>query len=360
MNVIVLLVVFAAITAVYGWLMKHVALKGLHLSRSFSRRAVFEGEEAELVEVVVNDRPFIIPWLRVESRISPHLRFGSRENLDVSGEMYHQSLFTVMPYQRITRRHKVHFLHRGAYDIGNAALTAGDVTGGGQCTREQHMNVPVLVYPRLLEDHELPVPLTRLTGEWALRQQLLHDPFLINGIRTYQPGDPVRDIHWPATARMGETQVRLHDPSAQARLMVLINGQLSDDQWDNLMDYEQPRIERVISMAATLCVHALRAGLTAGFAANMPLDTHSHECTVLMPSGGSAREEELLAAFARLKILRLVSFNPFLASLAELTDMDIVVLTCYESEALHEQINRLSRQGNRVTLHVLDGGGGAA
>ena len=41
-------------------------------------------------------------------------------------------------------------------------------------------------------------------------------------------------------------------------------------------------------------------------------------------------------------------------------DMDIVVLTCYESEALHEQINRLSRQGNRVTLHVLDGGGGAA
>lgn len=354
MNIVVILIVFSAITFAYGFLLRHFGLKGLRISRAFSQRAVFEGEEAELVEVVVNDRPFIIPWLRVESRISPHLRFGRRDNLDVNGAMYHQSLFTVMPYQRITRRHRVTFLHRGAYDIGNAALTAGDITNAAQCTREQHMSVPVLVYPKLLDPSELPAPLARLTGEWALRQQLLRDPFLINGIRSYQPGDPVRDIHWPASARMGETQVRLHDPSAQARLMVLINAQLSDDQWDNLMDYEQALIEREISMAATLCVHALRAGLTAGFAANMPLD-ESRDCTVLLPSGGTAREEELLTAFAHLRILRLVSFNAFLDSLRELSGMDVVVLTTYESEVMHEKLAQLRRQGNMVTLHVVGG-----
>ena len=354
MNILVVVIVFLAITFLYGALLKRFGLKGLRISRAFSQRAVFEGEEAELVEVVVNDRPFIIPWLRVESRISPHLRFGRRENLDVSGTMYHQSLFTVMPYQRITRRHHVKFLHRGAYDIGNAALTAGDMTNMNQCTREQHMSVPVLVYPRLLDESELPVPLTRLTGEWALRQQLLRDPFLINGIRTYQPGDPVRDIHWPASARMGETQVRLHDPSAQARLMVIFNAQLSDDQWDNLMDYEQAMIEREISMAATLCVHALRAGLTAGFASNMPMD-ESKDCTVFLPSGGTAREEELLTAFAHLRILRLVSFNAFLSSLTELSGMDIVVLSTSTSEVMQEKLAQLRRQGNMVTLHVLGG-----
>ena len=354
MNILVILIVFAAVTFVYGFLLRHFALKGLRISRAFSQRAVFEGEEAELVEVVVNDRPLIIPWLRVESRISPHLRFGRRENLDVNGTMYHQSLFTVMPFQRITRRHRVTFLHRGAYDIGNAALTAGDVTGVNTCTREQHMSVPVLVYPKLLDQSELPTPLTRLTGEWALRRQLLSDPFLVNGIRTYQPGDNVRDIHWPASARMGETQIRLHDPSAQARLMVLINGQLSDSQWDNLMDYEQAMVEREISMAATLCVHALRAGLTAGFATNMPLG-ESRDCTVMLPSGGTAREEELLTAFAHLRILRLVSFNAFLGSLTELSGMDIVVLSTYESEMMHEKLAQLRRQGNMVTLHVLGG-----
>ncbi len=354
MNILVILLVYALVAAVYGRLLKHFGLKGLRVSRAFSQRAVFEGEEAELVEVVVNDRPFIIPWLRVESRISPHLQFGRRENLNVSGLMYHQSLFTVMPYQRITRRHKVRFLRRGAYDIGNAALTAGDMTAMNQCTREQHMSVAVEVYPRLLDVRDLPAPLARLTGDWALRQQLLRDPFLINGIRAYQVGDPVRDIHWPASARMGETQVRLHDPSAQARLMVVVNGQLSPDQWDNLMDYEQTLIEREISIAATLCVHALRFGLTAGFAANMPLD-EKKECTVLLPGGGAAREEELLSAFAHLRILRLLPFPAFLQSLSHLSGMDVVVITPYVDEAIEQQLDMLRRNGNMITLHVTGG-----
>ena len=359
MNVFVILFVFLLLTGAYGFLMRRFALKGLKITRAFSRRAVFEGEEAEMVEVVVNDRPLILPWLRVESRISPHLRFGRRENLDVSGQMYHQSLFTVMPYQRIARRHRVRFLHRGFFDIGNAALTAGDLTGIHQCTREQHMSVPVIVYPHLLDEQDLPAPLARLTGEWSLRRQLLTDPFLYSGLRPYQPGDPVRDIHWPATARMGEAQVRMHDPSAQARLMVLFNAQLSEKQWDNLMDYEQALIEREISMAATLCVCALRSGLTAGFGCNMPMDENK-ECTLLPPTGGSAREEELLTAFARLRVLRVLSFNTFLTSLSDLKGMDIVVLSPYDSEALQEQLAALRRQGNMVMLHVLDKEGNAA
>ena len=358
MNILVILTVFAVLCALYGLLLIHVGLKGLSITRAFSRAAVFEGEEAELVEVVVNDRPLIIPWLRVESRISPHLRFGRRENLDVNGQMYHQSLFTVMPFQRITRRHRVHFLHRGAYDIGNAALTAGDLTSFNQSTREQHMSVPILVYPRLMDDRDMPMPLARLMGEWSRRRQLLSDPFLINGLRPYQPGDPVRDIHWPATARMGEVQVRQHDPSAQTRLLVLFNAQLSEDQWDNLMDYEQVTVEQEISMAATLCVQALRSGLTAGFGCNMPMGD-AKECTLFLPSGGAAREEELLAAFARLKVLRLINFTTFLDGLTDLTGLDIVVLSCYDSDALEERLSALRSRGNVVMLHLLEKGGAA-
>ena len=107
MNVLVVLAVFAALCVAYGRLLEHVALRGLTCTRAFSRREVFEGDEGELVEVISNDRPLIVPWLRVESRISRHLQFGRQENLDVSGSMYHKSLFTLMPYQRITRRHRV-------------------------------------------------------------------------------------------------------------------------------------------------------------------------------------------------------------------------------------------------------------
>ena len=358
MSVIVILLVFAGICTAYGLLLQKFGLKGLKCSRSFSRPAVFEGEEAELVEVISNDRPMLVPWLRLESRISRNLQFNRQQNPDANGYIYHKSLFTLMPYQRITRRHRVRFLHRGAYNIGNACLTAGDVAGLFQCSRDQRMDAPVVVYPRLLDEQEIPEPLSRLLGDCMVERQLLRDPFLVNCVRPYRPGDPVRDIHWPATARTGEVHVRVHDFSAQSRLMVVINAQLKEAQWDNLMEYEQDRIERAISMAATLCVHALRAGLTAGFATNMPLDD-LETCTVFPPSGGAAREEELLSAFAHLRVLRVRSFNTFLESLTAYTDLDMIVLSCYDSEALQERLRALRLRGNTVCLHVLEGGAAA-
>ena len=142
-----MLIFLGALLVLYGiWCLTiRYSLKHLSCTRAFSRPAVFEGEEAELVEVVRNDNPFIIPWLRVESRISPFLRLGRQDNLHVSGDMYYCSLFTMMPYQQVRRRHHVRFLHRGSYDLGNASLSAGDMMGLSTFHRNQALTVPVLV-----------------------------------------------------------------------------------------------------------------------------------------------------------------------------------------------------------------------
>ncbi|MBQ8556535.1 MAG: DUF58 domain-containing protein [Clostridia bacterium] len=354
MSVLTILAVLLALYCLSGRLLTRQGLSGLQCTRAFSRPAVFEGETGEMVEVVRNDRPMLIPWLRVESHISPHLQLGRQDNLHVSGSRYYSSLFTLMPYQQVKRRHRVRFLRRGVYDLGNASLSVGDVLGFFQASREQMMHVPVLVFPRLLDERELPQPLSLMLGEIASRRQLLTDPFLVRGIRGYQIGDPVRDIHWPATARMGETQVRVFDHTARIRLMVILNVQRKDAQWgDHLMDYEEGEIEYGISVAATMCIRALRSGLSAGFAANMPLGEEKVS-TVLLPGGGAAREEELLTAFARLTILRTLSFPLFLETLTDLTDMDIVVLSCYDSEEIQAGLARLRRQGNQVMLHILE------
>jgi len=356
MNVLVILVVLAAVYGAAGWMSAHWGLKGLVCSRSFSRSTVFEGETGEMIEVVRNDRPMMIPWLRIESQISPYLQLGRQENLRVSGSRYYRSLFTLMPYQQVKRRHKVRFLHRGVYDLGSASLTVGDVLGWFQQCREQHMHVPVMVYPRLLEERELPEPLSLKLGEMISRRQLLADPFQVRGIRAYVPGDPVRDIHWAASARMGETQVRVFDHTAQANLLVVLNVERTNAQWgEKLMEYEESEIEYGIAMAATLCVRALRAGLQAGFAANMPMDK-GQTSTILLPVNGPQREEELLSAFARLSIFRTVSFPVFLESLHDVENMDILVLSCYENEAIQEKLASLRRKGNQVTLYLINPG----
>lgn len=353
MSVMVILVAVAAVYAVMGLLLTKYGLRGLKCTRAFSRAAVYEGDEGEMIEIVRNDRPMLIPWLRVESHISPHLKLGRQENLDVSGSRYYCSLFTLFPYQQVRRRHHVKFLRRGEYDLGNASLTVGDVLGMFERSREQQMHVPVVVFPRLLDEREFPQPLSLLLGETASRRQLLTDPFLVRGIREYRPGDPVRDIHWPASARMGETQVRVFDHTARMKLLVILNAQRKEGQWgDVLMDYEEGEVEYGISLAATMCVRALHSGLAAGFAANMPLGEEK-DGVVLLPDGGAAREEELLTAFARLTLRRTLAFPLFLDTLQGVTDMDIVVLSCYDSPQMQESLDKLRRAGNQVHLHLL-------
>ena len=356
MNALVFLVVLLALYVLQALLVRYVGLRHLTCTRSFSKSAYFEGEEGELIEIVRNDRAMIIPWLRVESGVSPHIRLGRQENLHISDTAHTCSLFTLMPYQQIRRRHHVAFLRRGAYNLGNASLTVGDLLGFLEMHREQAMDVPVLVYPRLLDERAIPQPLTHLLSEAIARRQLLSDPFLFRGIRPYQPGDPVRDIHWPASARTGEVQLRLHDPSAQSRLLVVLNMERTNAQWgERLMDYEQEEIEYEISMAATLCMQALDQGLCAGFAANMPIG-QGNESAFVPPQGGTPAREALLGALAQLRLVRTLSFPTFLARLSEHRDMDMILLSCYDSDEIQSAMDALRRCGNRVHLHLVKGG----
>jgi uncharacterized protein (DUF58 family) len=334
-----------------------MGLKRLTCTRQFSRTTVYQGEEAELVEVVRNDSPFTIPWLRLESRISPYIQLGSQQELHVSDEMYYCSLFTLMPYQQIRRRHRVRFLRRGYYNLGNASLTAGDFLGILSFHKSQELESRVVVYPRLLEDNEIPHIMSRMMGELSRRPQLLRDPFLVRGIRPYQLGDPVRDIHWPATARTGQVQVRVRDYTTRTKLLVVLNGQYLDVQFsENLPESKEPMIEYGISLAATVCARALRDGLAAGFASNMSVQD-SEDPTVLLPADGAARTEELLAVCARLETKSRQKFPAFLDALAVHSGLDILVLSCYDSEGIQNGIARLRSSGNQVTLHLLEGGG---
>lgn len=331
-------------------------IRNLTCHRSFSRLTAFEGEEGELIETVRNDGPYIIPWLRVESYISPNLKIGQQDNLHVSSETFYRSCFSLMPYQQIRRRHRVKFLRRGVYDLGNASLAAGDPLGMNRFWKDQQLSTPVVVYPRILEDSQLPYPVSRMMGELISKNKLLTDPFLVRGIRPYMPGDLIRDIHWQATARTDELQVRVHDSTVCTRLLVVLNAQRFDNQWD---DYVRPEdmelLEEEIRLAASICVHTLRAGLAVGFATNMPQKLHG-KSTVIAPAEGSAWEETLLDGFAHLQTHCSEKFVPLLDSLSSYTDTDILILSSYDSESIREAIEKLEKNGNQVTFCKTEGG----
>jgi uncharacterized protein (DUF58 family) len=78
----------------------------------------------------------------------------------------------------------------------------------------------VVVLPAILPVRRVELPAVAPLAELPDRRALTTDPTAIVGVRPYRPGDPLRSIHWGATASTG-TLVRREDERAWARDLVV-------------------------------------------------------------------------------------------------------------------------------------------
>lgn len=361
MSIVWILVSVGIVILAQGLLVGLFGLKNVGYDRRFSRRSAYEGERVELVEIIRNRKILPVPWIRVESRISPFLRFGhggQSEEREISADQYHKSVFYLGPFSQITRRHDVTCLKRGHYEAGSVALTAGDLLAAWMKTRQMSLSCALDVYPRLLSEDELDTPSTRWQGELAVKRWIMPDPFLVSGIRDYRAGDPLRDVHWRASARTGTLQVKTRDYTADPRMLVVLNVQASEEQWGDLMDYEQEGIEQGVRIAATLCQRALDAGVEAGFATNACMTGEKGTGkTILIPARRANDQMEiLLTAMARMEIHREITFPTLLEALCDLQGEDILILSVYDSEQIQSRLDMLRAAGNSVTMMMLERG----
>ena len=344
--------VFAGLALLQALFSVRLGMKGFSYARFFPRKDAPAGACVEYVEVIRNSSLFFLPWVRLETRMPPSFAFDTREEVDIRSGHFHKSVFTLFPRSQVTRRHKVMLTRRGHFVLSSASLTAGDLLGWRPETRELEAAAEIFVYPALLEEADAALPFFQPQGEQPVFRWIQPDPFLISGIRPYRAGDPERDIHWAASARTGEWQVKTHDFTADPRLLVLINAQTSESQWDDLSPEQQGVVEYAISLAATWCVSALDKGMEAGFGTNMPLD-EQETSAYLPPARGAGRSEELLRAFASLRVRRTLSFPTFLEQLPRPSGAEIILLSCYDSELIQAQADALRKAGNSVSLFLL-------
>lgn len=339
--------ILVTLAIVYRWR----ALKGIRYQRYFTERAVFEGDTVEMVEVIANAKLLPLPWLRLESSIAAGLTFGRQSNLNIhAGEIYqnHSSLFYLRSYRQITRRHQVVCSRRGQYRLESATMTTGDPLGMNTEVKRFPLDLELLVYPRILELQELPLPNHSWLGELAVRRWIVEDPFLTAGIREYRPGDPLGNINWKATARTGELQVHKRDYTADHRLMICLNLETSDSMWKTVVEPE--RIELGIQYAATVAEHALRSGLAAGFACNARLADGPREPIRMEPDASSDQFTLLLETLARMVLDKTASMIRLLELELEAgtTDTDYLIISCHRGEKLAETAKLLRQKGNGV------------
>ncbi|NHN30573.1 DUF58 domain-containing protein [Paenibacillus agricola] len=345
------------IVVAQGMIFRYWGQRGLKYERFFSTKACFEGDEVELVERISNRNIIPVPWLRLESLIHAGLKFQSQTNLDISdGSLFqnHKSLFSLMPFTQITRRHRILCSKRGCYRLNTASLTCGDILGVYKNTIKIALNVELLVYPRPADLEDFTMPSHSWQGDISVRRWIVEDPFMISGAREYRYGDPLKGVNWKATARSGKLQVHQLDYTADHRLMILLNVEDHEKMWSQVND--EALFEQGISYAAAIAAKAIEQGMETGFATNAYLIDAPREAVLIDPRNGPAHMGFLLETMAKLVAGRRIPFDDLLGEIAALgtSNLDIVVISAYMGEKMIQPIEQLRRNGNAVEMFLLE------
>lgn len=349
--------IVAAVVILYAQshLFKRFVLRRISYERHFKVKTCYRGDEVELIEQLSNSKWLPVPWLRVESQLSSHLRFQRQENFAVSsGELSqnHKSFFSLSPYTKITRKHRIIPVRRGWYKLQTVTLTGGDLLGLHSRSLQIPLNSELLVYPRPAE-----VPIHRLPyhswqGDQSVRRWIISDPFVIAGARDYQPGDTYKQVNWKATAKTGRLQVHQYDYTADRRLMIYLNVDDAEGMWRSVTN--EALIERGIEWAAGAADAVIHQGMEVGFSANMPLAGEKSSVHI-EPNGGHEHLLGIYEAMSKLLLERTELFSQLLeqAALGGYKERDVLIITSHWNDTLEQHAQRLRYNGNAVAVWML-------
>lgn len=292
-----------------AWLSAHYALSGVSYRRSLEPGRLFSGDDAYLVTRLDNHKVLPLGWFRITDPISVDVLHRGRKFTDLlrfseGVETPHSGPVlvdrgAVGPFQELVRRYPFTALQRGVYALGPARFESGDPFGIFH--REGTMDdvLRIIVYPQIYRSVEIDLTFQEAIGEVRVRRALLEDPTLMAGSREYQPGDPLRRVDWKATARKGDLQVRIADPSTTAKLMIVLNLTTFHYFWEGI---RSERVEEAIRVAGSLADWALERNFAVGLRSNgiLARDEGDSDAPRLAPSAHPRQKLLLLEHLARL------------------------------------------------------------
>ncbi len=98
------------------------------------------------------------------------------------------------------------------------------------------------------------------------KRSLYTDPTLFAGVRPYQAGDPLRSIHWRASAREGKPQTKRFEPALSRQQVIVLDVQtVEGPYW--MLDYDEDLFEELCVAALSLTRLLISQDASVGFAA---------------------------------------------------------------------------------------------
>ena len=213
----------------------------IHVSRFVHPTRVAAGQEARVELAVQNQAAHASPLVE------------ARDPFDGGRRYARFSIAPILPGGRLNSSYRLPSTRRGVHRLGPLELRLTDPLGFASSTRPTALETSLTVHPpydivpvhglssHRDEDRRLPQPVIGRVGQEFY------------GLREYVPGDDLRHVHWPTTARIDDLVIRQPENLRRGRLSIMA------DLRSNIQDDET--VEAVLSAAASLAMSSLAAGL---------------------------------------------------------------------------------------------------
>lgn len=235
---------------------------------------------------------------------------------------------------------------RGLFKLGPWEVVIGEPFGLFQVHQEYGKSLEILVYPPLAE--KLP--------EFNLRRGMRGDLRMMNHAinsetiqafttRKYQPGDPLRRVHWPTSAKRGELFIKSFDPETAQSIWLLPDldaGVQAGDEKDNTVEF-------IAMLTATLASDLIKEKMSVGLVV-MQKNLH-----FMAPGQGTQAFWHLMKAIAPLQAVTGSPLQKTLnqLSFASLKNGKLVVITPSFEPAWLGALFQLNRRLERNALDVI-------
>lgn len=312
----------------------------------------FEGDEIELIEQVYNRKWVPLPWFKTEITTSRWLEFAGSQSIVTYNTRFVPSFFLVKSYQKVTRRWKVKCLKRGVFPIESVILVSTDLLGQKVVSQKADISACVTVLPQTVDLDQMFVSARYLQGDNPVRNQLIPDPFYVSGVREYQPSDPMKNIHWNATAKLGRIMIRNMEYTTRQSITVVLNMQSRQFEQGEAIDQE--RMEQCIRVAATLLEETLENSIPVSLASNASLEGKDKETFESSQNFGREHILELLHTLANFPKGSSLDFPSYLGARGEIfPSTDIQIVTPYLCDEIYDYARAAIREDKRVTIFLV-------
>lgn len=222
-TVIVVMLVLVLMTAIFSKLWSYFSLHNMYCYRYLSNKRAFPGEYIEIKLKVENRKALPLPWLRLDDEI-PTALVGDIAGVTESypGFSLISNTSPLLWYRSISWRHRLQCTRRGYYALGPMTVSSSDILGFYPRSERQRIMEHVIVYPKLYPVTRLGLSSLYPLGETRAERYIFEDPTRTIGVRDYTFQDSLRHIHWKASARHQQLQVKVFEPTTTLKVALFL------------------------------------------------------------------------------------------------------------------------------------------